>query len=92
VLAVRMIPVAPFTVVNLVAGASHIHLRDFVLGTLLGMSPGILAVTLFADRIAAVLRDPSPATLALLAAATAAIALGAWKLRDWLIRKGHSSG
>jgi phosphatidylserine/phosphatidylglycerophosphate/cardiolipin synthase-like enzyme/uncharacterized membrane protein YdjX (TVP38/TMEM64 family) len=92
VLAVRTIPVAPFTVVNLVAGASHIHFRDFVLGTLLGMTPGILAVTLFADRIAAVLRDPTPTTLALLGAAVAAIVLGAWKLRNWLIRTGRRSG
>jgi phospholipase D1/2 len=92
VLAVRMIPVAPFTVVNLVAGASHIRFRDFMLGTLLGMTPGILAVTLFADRIAAVLRDPSPATLALLGVAVAVIVLGAWKLRNWLIRTGRRSG
>ncbi|MBU1395563.1 MAG: hypothetical protein KKE84_05405 [Gammaproteobacteria bacterium] len=35
---------------------------------------------------------PSPATLALLAAAMAAIALGAWKLRNWLIRTGRRSG
>jgi len=92
VLAVRMIPVAPFTVVNLVAGASHIRFRDFVLGTLLGMTPGILAMTLFADRIAAVLRDPSPTTLALLGAAVVVIVLGAWKLRNWLIRTGRRSG
>jgi hypothetical protein len=56
------------------------------------MTPGILAVTLFADRIAAVLRDPSPATLALLGVAVAVIVLGAWKLRNWLIRTGRRSG
>ncbi|MHB1188900.1 VTT domain-containing protein [Thiobacillus sp.] len=77
VLVVRVIPVAPFTVVNMVAGASHISFRDYMLGTLLGMTPVILAVTLFADRIAAVLRDPSPSTLAMLAAAIASIELGA---------------
>ena len=91
VLAVRIIPVAPFTVVNIVAGASHIRFRDFALGTLLGMSPGIVAVTLFADRVAAVLRDPGPATLAWLAAVTVAIVLATWRLRNWLTRKGPAA-
>ena len=36
----RLVPVAPFMVVNLVAGASHVRFRDFVLGTTLGMLPG----------------------------------------------------
>jgi phosphatidylserine/phosphatidylglycerophosphate/cardiolipin synthase-like enzyme/uncharacterized membrane protein YdjX (TVP38/TMEM64 family) len=87
VLAVRVIPVAPFTVVNLVAGASHIRLPHFLLGTLLGMAPGILAVTLFADRMYAAARDPSAMTLALLAAAMLAIVLGAWGLRRWLLQR-----
>lgn len=86
VLAVRVIPVAPFTVVNLVAGASHIRLPHFLLGTLLGMAPGILAVTLFADRIYAAARDPSATTLALLAAAMLAIVLGGWGLQRWLLQ------
>jgi uncharacterized membrane protein YdjX (TVP38/TMEM64 family) len=40
VVAVRLLPVAPFAVVNMVAGASHIRLRDLMLGTLIGISPG----------------------------------------------------
>ena len=35
----RIVPVAPFTVVNLAAGASHIGLRDFLIGTVFGMTP-----------------------------------------------------
>jgi phosphatidylserine/phosphatidylglycerophosphate/cardiolipin synthase-like enzyme/uncharacterized membrane protein YdjX (TVP38/TMEM64 family) len=48
---VRVVPVAPFGVVNLAAGASHLSLRDFTLGTLFGMAPGILAMTLLGDRL-----------------------------------------
>ncbi len=51
VIAVRMVPVAPFAVVNMVAGASHIGLRDLLLGTLLGMAPGTLVIALFIDKI-----------------------------------------
>lgn len=64
---VRLLPIAPYTVVNMVAGASHIRLRDFLLGTLLGMSPGILAITVFAGRVANVLRHPRLENFLLLA-------------------------
>lgn len=57
-LVVRIIPVAPFTIVNLVAGASNIRFRDFLLGTLFGMTPGIFAITILVDRVGATLRTP----------------------------------
>ena len=59
---VRMLPLAPFTIVNVVAGASHIGLRDFVLGTAIGMLPGILATVIFVDRIIEALRNPGAVT------------------------------
>lgn len=40
--AVRLIPLGPFTLVNAVAGAARVRLRDFTLGTFLGMTPGAL--------------------------------------------------
>ena len=82
-LAVRMLPVAPFTIVNLVAGASHIRFRDYVLGTVFGMLPGMLALTAFSDRLAAVVRDPSPTALAVLAGIAAVIVAGAIAVRAW---------
>jgi len=87
VLVLRLVPVAPFTVVNLVAGATHLRARDFMLGTALGMCPGILAVTVFSDRLAVALWDPSPAALAMLLAAAALIALGALAIYRWLARR-----
>jgi phospholipase D1/2 len=63
---VRVVPVAPFTVVNVVAGASHIGWRDFLLGTALGMLPGIVATVVFVDRLIAAVRHPGPKTIALL--------------------------
>jgi phospholipase D1/2 len=50
VAAVRMIPVAPYGIVNLVAGASHIGFRDFLFGSFVGLLPGMLGITIFADR------------------------------------------
>jgi len=89
VMVLRMLPVAPFTVVNLVAGASHLRMRDFLLGTALGMAPGILAVAVFSDRLAATLRDPSPGAIALLALVLIALGGGALGIRAWLRRRAR---
>jgi uncharacterized membrane protein YdjX (TVP38/TMEM64 family) len=70
---VRMLPIAPFTIVNVVAGASHIGLRDFLLGSVIGMLPGILATVVFVDRIVEALRTPSPGTLISLAVVAAVL-------------------
>lgn len=86
VMVLRMLPVAPFTVVNLVAGASHVRMRDFLIGTALGMTPGILAIAVFSERLAAALQDPTPGTIALLVLVLAAVAGAALGMRRWLQR------
>ncbi|HZD25089.1 MAG TPA: VTT domain-containing protein, partial [Alphaproteobacteria bacterium] len=55
----RLLPLAPFALVNIAAGASHVRFRDFVFGTLLGMAPGISVVTLLGDRLPQLLQRPS---------------------------------
>jgi uncharacterized membrane protein YdjX (TVP38/TMEM64 family) len=64
---VRLLPIAPFTLVNLVAGASHIRFRDFIFGTILGMAPGILAITFFEHQLERAIREPGAKSFALLA-------------------------
>lgn len=68
---VRMVPVAPFTVVNLVAGASAIPVFDYIAGTLLGMLPGLIMISAVGHQFARILTAPSPSDLAWLAAAVA---------------------
>jgi phospholipase D1/2 len=43
--AVRLVPIAPFTIVNMAAGACRIRLVDYVLGTVLGLLPGLLVMS-----------------------------------------------
>lgn len=43
VIAVRLVPVAPFTAVNYAAGLTGVRLRDYLVGTAIGMAPGSLA-------------------------------------------------
>lgn len=58
VILVRVIPVAPFVFVNLVAGASQLKFRNFNLGTLLGMVPGMAGVVLLTHRLNIAVSDP----------------------------------
>ena len=88
--AVRLVPVAPFAVVNMVAGASHIRLRDLLLGTAIGMTPATLAMVVFVDQITDALRRPTPLTFALAGLTLLLIIAGAWALRRWLQVGGAS--
>jgi len=60
VAAVRFVPVAPFTLVNLVAGASHVRFRDFLLGTGIGVTPGVLGIVLLEASLEELIRRPGP--------------------------------
>lgn len=57
VIALRMLPIAPFDVVNAVCGATRIKLWHFMLGTFIGMLPGMLATTVFGDQLKSALGD-----------------------------------
>jgi phospholipase D1/2 len=80
---VRLLPIAPFTIINFVAGASHIRFVDYMLGTALGMAPGILAVTIFTDQLLAFLLNPSPANILIMAGALIFLFL----ITRWLKRR-----
>jgi phospholipase D1/2 len=84
---VRMIPVAPFTVVNMVAGASHIRFRDYLIGTLLGMTPGIVITVTFVHNLAEVIRRPSAGTIGILAGVVAALTGLGWLLQRLLAHR-----
>jgi uncharacterized membrane protein YdjX (TVP38/TMEM64 family) len=60
IIAVRVLPLLPFTLVNMTCGAFGVPVRTFLLGTVLGMAPGVLGMTLVGERILAVIREPTP--------------------------------
>ena len=84
IITLRIVPVAPFTVINVIAGVSDIRLRDFAIGNLVGMIPGVLAIAFLADRIVAYLREPTLPGIAILVVAVAVVALGLFGLRHWV--------
>ncbi|HBG51706.1 VTT domain-containing protein [Candidatus Macondimonas diazotrophica] len=83
---VRIVPVAPFAVINLVAGSVRIRWRDYLLGTVIGMGPGIAALAFFTDRLRASLRNPDGATLLTLAASALVLLGVGWGLNHWVKR------
>lgn len=88
----RVVPVAPFTLLNLVAGASHLRLWDFVLGTALGMAPGVIVICVFTDRVAAVLNDPSPEQITWLLVVLFFLVLAGVGTHRWLTRRARARG
>lgn len=86
VITVRIIPVAPFVLINLVAGASHIKLRDFIWGTLLGMLPGILAITVFANSLLRVVQQPEPLEITIFVLVVLGIGSLMYGVKRWLNR------
>ncbi|MBM9603700.1 VTT domain-containing protein [Desulfopila inferna] len=89
VITFRIIPVAPFSVINMIAGISSIRLQDYLLGTIVGMLPGTIAITIVADQISETLRHPDLGHLGVLFAAVVVFAAGMVWLRRWL-RRGRS--
>ncbi|KAA9130554.1 hypothetical protein F3N42_12770 [Marinihelvus fidelis] len=77
----RMIPVAPYTVVNVVAGASHISLFRFMVGSAIGLLPGIGALTLFSGSLVKAVKDPGAGTVTALVVVVVVIALAATGLK-----------
>ncbi len=82
---IRLVPVAPFMLVNLVAGAFRIPFIQYTVGTFLGLAPGILILSVLGDRVFAMIEDPSMSDLAIVLGALAAwvgFALGLQRLAD----------
>ncbi|MGI9170319.1 MAG: TVP38/TMEM64 family protein [Caulobacteraceae bacterium] len=87
-LIVRLVPFAPFVIVNMAAGVTSIRLVDFVAGTGLGIVPKI-ALTAFAGRSATRAFSGGGAGSLLALAIAAALWLAAGLLaRRWLKRRG----
>jgi uncharacterized membrane protein YdjX (TVP38/TMEM64 family) len=87
IITVRVIPIAPFTIVNMMAGASHICLRDFLLGTVLGMGPGIFALTSFTSQLEYTARAPTVGNLLWLTGLVGMLVFITSRVYRWLTHK-----
>ena len=85
--ALRVVPIAPFTLVNLFAGASHIRFRDYLLGTAISMTPGTLAMASLAGTALDVFRNPSLLSVSVLTAVALAMVGIAWIAQRWFAKQ-----
>jgi phosphatidylserine/phosphatidylglycerophosphate/cardiolipin synthase-like enzyme/uncharacterized membrane protein YdjX (TVP38/TMEM64 family) len=69
--AIRLVPIAPFTLINLVAGASAIRLADYLAGTMLGMLPGLIALSALGHQLMRITTSPTLSEAGILALAVA---------------------
>ncbi|HEX7933601.1 MAG TPA: VTT domain-containing protein, partial [Paraburkholderia sp.] len=87
VILLRLMPVAPFSIVNLAAGASHVRFRDFMAGTAIGMAPGVVLATSFARQLVAAVTHPTPLSLMLVGVIGVALVSMSLVLRRMLTRR-----
>ncbi|CAH2599326.1 Choline phosphatase [Rhodovastum atsumiense] len=79
---VRLLPVAPFTLVNLAAGAIRVPFIDYMLGTALGLLPGILLMSLLGDRLTRIVTDPGAGDIGIFL-----LLLGTWGGLSWGLQR-----
>jgi phosphatidylserine/phosphatidylglycerophosphate/cardiolipin synthase-like enzyme/uncharacterized membrane protein YdjX (TVP38/TMEM64 family) len=84
-IAVRIVPIAPFTVVSLVAGSSRVSLRNFALGTFVGVLPGVALLSFASDRVVAAMRSPDAGAI-LVAALGVGLLLAAFAFMTRVLR------
>jgi phospholipase D1/2 len=80
----RLLPVAPFTVVNIISGAFKVPVLYYFVGSLLGLVPGILVINLFARQLASAVRNPGVGSFVLLGALIVVTVAGTVWLRKKL--------
>lgn len=52
---INFLPIAPFTFTNLIAGAVNMHYGRYLIGSAIGILPGLAAVTLFGAQLTTIL-------------------------------------
>jgi phospholipase D1/2 len=81
------VPIAPFTFVNMAIGAVGIRYRDFILGTALGMLPGIAAFAFVSDRALDAWREPTAQNIGVIAGAIVLWLGVVFGIQHWLNRR-----
>jgi uncharacterized membrane protein YdjX (TVP38/TMEM64 family) len=69
------------------AGAAHIRPLAYLAGTALGMTPGTLAATIFADQIKRALKDPASVNYWIVAGVVVFFVVASLFVRRWLARE-----
>jgi len=85
--AIRILPGPPFALEGIIAGAMRIRLWHYMAGTFIGMTPGVLATSVFGHQLTRALEDPSTINWWLVAAVLIALAAVTWLVRRWFAQR-----
>ncbi len=83
--ALRLVPLAPFSVEGVVAGAVGVKLWHYMLGSAIGMLPGTLVATVFGEQLKAALDDTGSINYWLIGGALLFVGIATWWVRRWLL-------
>jgi phospholipase D1/2 len=83
----RLVPAAPFAVEGILAGALRVKLWHFLLGTVFGVLPGVLATSIFGNQLAAALDDPSKINWWIVGGVIIFFVAVMWAAKRWLMPK-----
>jgi phospholipase D1/2 len=82
----RLVPLAPFAVEGIVAGAVRLKLWHLAVGTAIGMLPGTLATTIFGDQLETALSGAGSINWWVVGGAAALLLGGAVAVKRWFSR------
>ncbi|HZM36243.1 MAG TPA: VTT domain-containing protein [Burkholderiales bacterium] len=82
----RLVPLAPFAVEGVVAGAVRMKAWHLALGTVIGMLPGTLAATVFGAELEAALSGEGRVNWWLVALVLGLLGAGTWWVKRWFNR------
>jgi phosphatidylserine/phosphatidylglycerophosphate/cardiolipin synthase-like enzyme/uncharacterized membrane protein YdjX (TVP38/TMEM64 family) len=89
--ALRLVPLAPFAVEGVVAGAIRMRMWEFLLGTAIGILPGTLTSTVFGDQLSTWLDDPRRINYWAIALVLFLLGGATWVVRRWLLSAASTS-
>jgi phospholipase D1/2 len=78
---IRLVPVLPFSLVNLSCGSMRVSFGRFVIGTVVGMLPGMVGVCVLGAQFVDMIKHPTPVTIAAFVMVVVAVIIMAWLLR-----------
>ncbi len=79
----RLVPIAPFAVEGIVAGAVRLKLWHLAVGTGIGMLPGTLVATIFGDQLETALSGSGEINWWIVGGCAAALGAGIFAVRRW---------
>lgn len=78
----RSIPFIPFSIANYISGISSIPLKDYFLGTLLGLAPGQFITTYFFAKAVNIVEDPIEPLMAALVKGVYVVLIIIWRRKS----------